>query len=425
MSTNRDFDRTVRAWLDLMPAEVPDRTIESVLQAVETAPQVRQPWRRLPWRSPPMNRALLAIGTTAAVVAAVALYLGGFSSSSNVGMPPTPAVSATPTGGGAPLPTELQSRWFGGHRDLVQREKGSTLLLAADSFVMNESNEWSSTHFLDSSAAIVGDGQLRLELAADGDGCVTGDVGVYSWSLSATGRTLTITPGTDTCAARSSAVPGVWWLAGCPNELCLAELDAGTYQSQYIVPKLDPGAAWEPDFGGLTYTVPEGWANSNDGPDSFELVPESEMPPVSETDRRRNIGIFRQPTAMTQDRPCSDQVEPGVGRTVDDLIAWLQTVPGLNTTGPTQISIDGNPGQMLDLSRDPAWTATCEGSSSERLVTFLNPGIAVGEDQRVRLILLELGNSDVVAIGVWTRDQATFDAFIPEAMPVIESFRFE
>ena len=103
---------------------------------------------------------------------------------------------------------------------------------------------------------------------------------MYSWSLSPSGRTLTITPGSDDCAARLSAVPGVWWLAGCPNELCLAELDAGTYQSQYIVPRLDPGAAWEPDFGGLTYTVPEGWANSNDAPESFELVPASELPPV-------------------------------------------------------------------------------------------------------------------------------------------------
>ena len=176
--------------------------------------------------------------------------------------------------------------------------------------------------------------------------------------------------------------------------------------------------------GALTYTVPEGWANSSDWPDSLELVPAPELPPVAETDRRRNIGIFRQPSAMTQDRPCSDTVEPGVGRTVDDLVAWLQTVSGLVTTEPTPITIDGRSGQTLDISLDPTWTATCEGES-ERLLTYLNPGLAVGEDQRVRLILLDLGESDVVAIGVWTRDQSTFDAFIPEAIQVVESFRFE
>jgi len=424
MTANDDFDRISRAWLDLMPDEAPDRAVDAVLQAVETTPQVR-PWRRLPWRPTPMNRAILAIGTTAVIVAAGALYFGRSSSSSDVGPSPTPTVSATPTGAGALLPTELQSRWYGGHRDFVQLDKGSTLVFTAESLVMTQSDQWDFIAFLGSSASAVDDGQFRLETTAEGNDCEVGEVGLYSWSLSPSGHTLTITSDTDDCAARSSAVPGVWWLAGCPNVLCLGELDAGTYQTQYIVPRLDPGAAWEPDFGGLTYSVPEGWANSNDGPASFELVPASEMPPVAETDRRRNIGVFTQPTAMTQDRPCSDQIEPGVGRTVDDLVAWLGTVNGLITTESTPITIDGHPGQWLDLRRNPTWTKTCEGSGAETLVTFLNPGIAVGEDQRVRLILLDLGDGDVVAIGVWTRDQATLDAFIPEATQVIESFTFE
>ena len=42
-----------------------------------------------------------------------------------------------------------------------------------------------------------------------------------------------------------------------------------------------------------------------------------------------------------------------------------------------------------------------------------------------RLMLLDLGEGDVVAVGVWARDQSTFDAFTPEAMQVIESFQFE
>ncbi len=108
-------------------------------------------------------------------------------------------------------------------------------------------------------------------------------------------------------------------------------------------------------------------------------MPATELPPVAETDRRRNIGVFTQPTAMTQDRPCSDQVEPGVGRTVDDLVAWLGTVPGLVTTEPTPITIDGHPGQMLDLSTRSHMDEDVRGLRRETLVTFLNPGIAVGE----------------------------------------------
>ena len=274
----------------------------------------------------------------------------------------------------------------------------------------------------------MGDGQIRLVTTADSNGCTTDDVGVYSWSLSPSGRVLNLTAEQDACTARAGAVAGDWWLMGCTidNDNCLGLLDAGTYKSQFITPRLESDAAWRPMVGALTYTVPEGWANSSDWPDSFELVPAPELPPVAETDRRRNIGVFRQPSAMTQDRPCSDEVEPGVGRTVDDLVAWLQTVPGLNTTEPTPITIDGHSGQMLDISLDPSWTGTCEGDpDTSPVVTFLNPGLAVRGDQRARLVLLDLGDGDVVATGVWTRDQETFDAFIPEAMQVVESFQFE
>jgi hypothetical protein len=431
MTDERNFDRITRAWLDLMPDEAPDRTIAAVLQAVETAPQVRRPWRWLTRRFPNMNRLSMAAALAAAAVLAVGggLWLTRFNGPS-IGQPsPSPAASASPSGSaptaGGLLPVELRSRWFGGHRDLVELDKGSTLLFAANSFELSASNQWDSVHLLRSSASAVGDGQLSLETTTDGNGCQIGDVGLYSWSLSPSGWTLTITADSDDCTARSAAVPGDWWLAGCSNQLCLGKLDAGTYGSQYFAPLLDPGAAWEPAFGGLTYTVPEGWANSADGPDNFELVPASEMPPVAETDRRRNIGIFRQPTAMTQDKPCSDTVLPGVGRTVDDLATWLGTVEGLIATAPTPITIDGHQGKWLDLRRNPTWTKTCAGSGADSLVTFLNPGIAVGEDQRVRLILLDLGGGDVVATGIWTRDQATLDAFIPEAMPVIESFTFK
>jgi hypothetical protein len=426
MSTDRDFDRIARAWLDLMPDEAPDRLVDSVLQAVKTAPQVRRPWRRLPWRSTPMTRAILAIGATAVVVVAGALYAGRSPSQTDVGGTPTPSASpsGSATAGGGPLPPALRSRWMGGHRDFVQLDKGSTVLFTAESFVMTQSNQWDIVRYLSSSASAVGDGQFRLELTADDNGCRAGDVGVYSWSLSTTGRTLTITADSDACAARLGAVPGVWWLAGCPNVLCLGPLDAGTYKSQYIVPSLDPGATFEPVFGGLTYTVPEGWANTNDSPESFELVPLTEMPPVAETNRTRNIGVFTQPTAMTQDKPCSDTVQPGVGRTVGDLVTWLRSLPGVVTTEPTATTIDGHPGQSLDVQLDPSWTKTCDGETTP-LLTYFNPGMAVGPGQRERLFLLDLGGGDVVAIAVWTRDQATFDSFVPEAMPVIESMKFQ
>jgi hypothetical protein len=434
MTDDRDFDRLARAWLDLMPDEAPDRTVSAVLQAVETTPQVWRPWRRLPWRLPNMNRALLAATVVGAAVVAVGggLWLSRSDDQTTGAPSPTPALSASPSGApaasegaGDPVPSALQAIWMGDHRDPVAADAGASIVLDGSDFHLVQS-AGSNLQYLQSTASAAGDRQIRLVTKTDSNGCSKEDVGVYTWSLTPSGRVLTLTSEQDACSSRAGAITGDWWLMGCTieNDNCLGLLDAGTYKSQFITPRLEADATWRPMVGALTYTVPDGWANSSDWPDTFELVPAAELPPVAETDRRRNIGVFRQPSAMTQDRPCSDEVEPGVGRTVDDLTTWLGTVNGLVSTAPTPITIDGRAGQSLDLRLDPSWTATCEGGT-EPLLTYLNPGLAVGEDQRVRLILLDLGDGDVVAIGVWTRDQATFDAFIPEAMQVIESFRFE
>ena len=45
MSTERDFDRIARAWLDVGPNEAPDRAIATILDAVGTTAQNRRPWR--------------------------------------------------------------------------------------------------------------------------------------------------------------------------------------------------------------------------------------------------------------------------------------------------------------------------------------------------------------------------------------------
>src|SRR4029078_4532264 len=148
------------------------------------------------------------------------------------------------------------------------------------------------------------------------------------------------------CRQRADALAGTWWRMECPTveDNCLGPVDAGTYKSQFIAQHVAQGGEWEAVCGALTYTVPDGWANASDWPESFELVPASEMPPIDDADRTGVIAIFhdptatpprrprlyhtsRPPTAMTQDRPCSDQVESGVGRTADELATWIGTVP--------------------------------------------------------------------------------------------------
>ena len=439
MTTEREFDRIARAWLELMPDEAPERAIDAVLLAVETTPQVRSPWRWLPRRSTPMNRIPLALGAAAVVAIAGALVLSRSGPGLDVGSTPSPRATASdasaspaspsgsPPAAAGPVPNEIQSSWMGGHRGLVAPEAGTVINLTQNSFHLAQS-AGSTAQYLQSTASSTPYRKLRLELTNGGDGCQGGDVGTYEWSLSPSGRVLTIVELQDACPTRAGTIVGDWWLMDCPatDDNCLGVLDSGTYSSQFITPRLDPGGRWSPIFDAVSYSVPNGWANSADWPDRFELVPASEVRPATEADRRRNIGLFTQPTAMSQDKPCADTVQPGVTRTVDALATWLGTVPGLVTTAPTAITIDGHPGKMLDLRLDPAWTKTCEGDPQQLpIVTFLNPGIAVAADERNRVILLDLGDGDVIAIGMWARDQATFDTWAPEAMQVIESFKFK
>ena len=48
--------------------------------------------------------------------------------------------------------------------------------------------------------------------------------------------------------------------------------------------------------------------------------------------------------------------------------------------------------------------------------------VAIFSGDRYRVIPLDLGDGETMVIMVDTRDAATFDAFLAEAMPIVESF---
>ena len=430
MTTERDFDRIARAWLELMPDEAPARAIDAVLLAVETTPQVRSPWRWLPWRPTPMNRIPLAIGAAAVVaIAGAALILrSGAQTGPGSSPSPSPTIATSPSGPPASafalIPNELRHIWMGGNRGLVVPGAGSLLSFSEATFYFAQS-AGSDAQLLRSVASLVGPAKLRLESSVAADGCDKGDVGTYSWSLNPSGRILTVTEDQDACPTRAGAIVGTWWFRDCPlsDDNCLGAVDAGTYKSQFITPRLDPGGQWNPVFGALAYTVPGGWANTADWPDSFELSPASELPPVDPGNRSRSIYLNTQPSAMSQDKPCSDTGQLGVTRTVDALVTWLGMVPGLIATNPNAMTIDGHPAQWLDVRMDPAWTKKCTDGTGP-IVTYMMPGTAVMGTERERLILVDLGDGDVLQILVWAKDQAIFDDFVPRAIPIVQSFKF-
>jgi hypothetical protein len=95
----------------------------------------------------------------------------------------------------------------------------------------------------------------------------------------------------------------------CPEHggTCLGPLAAGTYATQVFGPR-------------IVYTVPEGWTNGEDLPGNFLLQMEGDD---------RYLGIYRNVAAPDG---CDEWPLGGVGRDVDDLVAWLTDHPGLRTT---------------------------------------------------------------------------------------------
>jgi hypothetical protein len=446
MTHERDFDRLVGAWLDLMPDEAPDRTIAAVLQAVDATPQVRRPFRRLMRRFPAMNRLPVVATMAAALVLAVGgglllLKPGGTGNQTPTASPsiaPSPSISPSPSV--SLVPDALRVRWMGSERPVppIVASAGTILNFDDDgAFFITQSN-LNGDHFLRSSASVSGEGQFRLEsFVVDGGGCLVGDVGLYRWSVSPSGRILTVTADSDTCSTRLAAVPGVWWLEACKNTdtNCLGDLDAGTYKSQYIIPRLDLTTDWvAPDFGAVTYTVPDGWANSADFPTRFTLTPSADFALQGQVgeETTQGIEVSVQPAANAQNADCKSTAVTSVPRTVSGLVQWIRGRPSLTSSAPTAITVDGHRGQWVDVRVNPSWKTSC-GSETVPIAAFLTMAgqpsnadvLAIVAGVRFRLVLLDLGGGDVVLINVYSPDTARFDELVQQAMPIVQSLKFE
>ncbi len=310
MTTDRDFDRLARAWLETGPDEAPDRVIAAVLQAAEATPQVRRGLRWPIRRSFAMNRLSLAAGLVAILAVSSAevcssaarttrsAWAGGGGGQRDRLSAPAPMVGvpdrrrrrvrvphrssrrrrqvrrqrpssdrSRPSSSrldrpatddpGSPAGLPLSLRVEAGHVPLPVRQLGDGQLPAAATIAD-------------------GNGLLQLTSTDTPGGCTVGDVGKYAWTGSAGGTRLTVTLVSDDCAARRSALPGDWQRVGCKDTTdgCFGDLvEAGTYPSQYFRPRLVDSGSWQPQWGALTYTVPAGWANSADWPNSFILTP--------------------------------------------------------------------------------------------------------------------------------------------------------
>lgn len=432
MTRDRDIDRVLDRFYAEGPSEVPDRLLLGVFDRIERVPQRRLAHQIT--RFATMNSKFRLAAAAAIVVALVGIGAFALSRIPPVAAPatPSPSFAASPspsTGGDARLPVALVGRWVGAPRlvpEVPEPPSRNALNLTYVQLAFALAGQGTQTQFA-STAALVAPDQLRLVGATTDGGCKPLDEGTYSFSLDASETVLTLIPIADACGPRAAALAGDWVHVGCTVDegWCLGDLEPGIHRSTVFTPFV-PAASWQYDYGQLTYTVPAGWRNIADC--AWCYVLEQQDAPVN-----TNINVWSEVVPHAQGDQCSTAPEPGVGRTADEIVSWLTALPGLVTTTPEPISIGGLEGTMVDLSVSPTWTASCPYAYSPDLPlvsTFSDPIAGDGfdwniqGDGRTRIIALDLGDGRALIIDIEAQNKADYDALLPGAMEVVNTFSF-
>jgi hypothetical protein len=455
MTDDRNFDRIARAWLELGPNEAPDRAVSAVLNAVETTRQVRRPTRPTFWGASPAARLRVI---TAALAGLVIVIVGiQLSRSDNqVAAPlaiPSPGPTWEPAGA---IPDALRMRradgtfpdlavWVSGPRSLSGPGAASgTGLRFTDSTLALARSYQIDQPLLVTSASGTADGSLRLAASTK---CPSGIVDDYVWWISGDGRRLMIRPESVDCAVPSAALLGDWNKVDCkdPVQPCLGDLAAETYSSLNLDPRLKAIDGSAPEYGALTYTVPDGWANAADWPGELVLVPSTDYAgygPNGSIDGSLAEVVVAADAAMSdQTTDCTGSPLTSVAHSVEGFISWLRAQPRIVASKPTAITVGGHPGQWIDVKVAPTWKGTCpDVAGGTPTAVILTPAYGttnlgggtgtaaswpIGGDEQMRLVFVDIGQGDVALIWVDATDPARFGSLAAEAMPIIESMTFK
>jgi hypothetical protein len=351
MTTSPDFDRLARAWLDLMPDEVPDRVIDTVLQAIDATPQRRARLRVAVWRDRHMNRLSLA-AVAAAIVVVIAGGTLAFTAFRSPGIGgPLPAVGPTPSratlAGQTALPSETPlitglGRGMG-MRGQAPEDLRSTSWVAAGGSLgrtyplhrLNISADGHEVVFDDPSGR---DGRITSEVVSGGpedidlvsmnadSACASRDVGRYRPVLTSDGESLTLTLISDTCRSRSGVLNRAWTRA----------IDGSSHGGRGVIAEFEPSAL-------VTVTLP----TTPDG-SRFEANAGNESASITSVSLDRTFLMVKNPTGWSA--PCapnggsSVKLAPGSAA----FVAYLQTLPGF-TVNSARMKIDGRPGLHLTI----------------------------------------------------------------------------
>ncbi len=456
MNRERDIERVLDAWLQPGPTVMPDRLFDDVLERIERQPQRRL--ARLQLRITTM-RPVTIVAVAAAITIAVGagIVLLGRPSTTDVAAPtaPAPTVAPAPSATAAPttspaapvfgLPAELRYRWIGAPRPLPSLSDAAEVLtllwLEQTETFMNV--DLNGRHFA-SYPSTPAPGEITFAAADGTTGCEAGTEGRYAWRLSTDGTILTLESLGDPCAARAEAFGATWTRSACRNsaDTCLGQVPAGTHLSTFVDLRSAPGAvAFQGAFGQLRYTTADAsWANADDWPDLYSLIPADQYAgPVGDPNREdlwHGIYVRPRPAAAAGGETCSTAPAPGVGTSAAELAAAIAANPALVVSEPAEVPVGSRTGVMVDVTLREDWTGTCAELAGDEPTSLLlveqtptSDGWDWGivRDELQRLIFVDIGTGTTIVIIVDTNGaplQASFDALVADAMPLIATFEF-
>lgn len=161
----------------------------------------------------------------------------------------------------------------------------------------------------------------------------------------------------------------------------------------------------------ITITVPDGWYK---GSLEWVVFPEENSPAVA---FMAVDNLYADPCD-----PAAGFLDPGPGPAVDDLVAALGTVPGIEASEPTSVTIDGYDGKYIVLSK-PAGDARCSGGVDGALWTTVGedvPAPGPGDQRRIWIVDVD-GTRLVVSIA----GQQTAEPAVAAAAAIVNSIQIE
>jgi hypothetical protein len=212
----------------------------------------------------------------------------------------------------------------------------------------------------------------------------------------------TVSPSAESSPSTSPSASAVFpqWYRNSEISAAAGILPAGNATSRAFAPR-------------LTFTVPEGWVNDLDVGIAYGLFPDIK---ANEAEYALSGEIAQSIFMVSVESPYffCEAWEKTQG-TAAERGAFLVASDAFVVSEPVDVTIGGLTGKQLDVRLDPDRpTATCPG----------DPATVDLGDQRTRVTYLDTP-SGIIAIAVGSKHSADHDAFLAQAMPIVESFQFD